>query len=151
MLPDDMTGKTFLDVGCGSGKYMDIASKKNSKYILGVDIARHQRLPDKFNFEQLDITSPHFTSSLPMFNIVLCKGTSAYIDRIVPALCNLRSVTTDKLIIDTYILKSRGAYKTALHTPQVIRKLLTDFRPNTLIEADGKSNRHCYIFCATFN
>lgn len=153
MLPVDLSGKTFLDVGCGDGQYLEQAVTRNSKYALGIDIKRHPRLSNKLNFTKVDVDRsdcPDFME-LPEFDIVLCKTVLPYIKSPVSLLLKLRSKTGNKLIVDTYMPKKIQRYPSILHTPEAIKKILTGLGPDTLIEVEGKGSRFTRMFCATFN
>jgi SAM-dependent methyltransferase len=44
-LPDDLTGKTLLDVGCDHGEWCRIASERGAKRVVGLDRGRYVRGP----------------------------------------------------------------------------------------------------------
>ena len=61
-LPEDMTGKTFLDVGCWEGVNCAEAMTRGAKRVVGVDLCTSEPLRENverygFEFVQLDVLS----------------------------------------------------------------------------------------------
>ncbi|MGH7715266.1 MAG: methyltransferase domain-containing protein [Vulcanimicrobiaceae bacterium] len=77
-LPSDLSGRTFVDVGCWEGNICAEATKRNAASALGIDyctspdLARNQQKYD-FGFIQMDVFSEKFLE-LPEFDIVHCAG-----------------------------------------------------------------------------
>ncbi len=102
----DVEGKTIIDVGCGSGRFIEQLQMKHPKLILGVDfapnmlaIARmilHNRMKDSPTLLVAgDFNQMYFKIN---FDITLAIGLFDYIADPLPTLCKMREVTSEKLI-----------------------------------------------------
>ena len=76
-LPNDLTGKTFLDIGCWGGAMCCRALELGASRSIGIDMVKSNYIDSfrqkysNFEFLQLDVFSQHFLS-LPRFDIVYC-------------------------------------------------------------------------------
>ena len=133
LLPDDLSGKTLLDVGCNAGFYAFEAKRRGARRVLGVDGQRqHVRqglfvrkvLGLEVEFRRLNVyeLSPRVVGQ---FDITLALGLLYHLKHPILALENLYRITRDLLVIETAIMPpaktpesfaySFGALKTILH------------------------------------
>lgn len=110
-MPEDMTGKSFLDVGCWEGLDCREAVRRGADpdYVVGVDLVADPKLRElverhKFHFLQLDIFTEQFVA-LPVFDVVLCSGVFYHVPNPVSLLLRLRSVTEELLVFETAMSK----------------------------------------------
>lgn len=106
-LPEDMTGKTFLDVGCWEGVNCAEAMRRNAKHAVGLDLCTSDQLRrnvDKFGFEfvQMDIFSEKWLE-LDTYDVVVCSGVLYHVENVVSLLLRLRKVTGHLLVLETAI------------------------------------------------
>ncbi len=104
-LPEDMTGKTFLDVGCWEGVNCAEAMRRGAAQAVGVDLCTSDELArnvEKFGFEflQLDVLSEKWLE-LDDFDIVLCSGVLYHVENVISLLFRLRRVTRELLVLET--------------------------------------------------
>lgn len=104
-LPEDMTGKTFLDVGCWEGINCAEAMQRGAKKVVGVDLCTSDELRrnvETFGFEflQLDVLSEKWLE-LDAFDIVLCSGVLYHVENVISLLFRLRIVTRELLVLET--------------------------------------------------
>lgn len=104
-LPEDMTGKTFLDVGCWEGVMCAEAVERGAERVVGVDLCTSEPLAvnvEKFGFEfvQLDVLSEKWLE-LDTFDIVLCSGVLYHVENVISLLFRLRRVTGELLVLET--------------------------------------------------
>jgi len=82
-LPNDLTGKTVLDIGCNEGALSIEAKKRNAKYVLGIDygvkfikkakfIAKELNL--EIDYKVANIEDREFLYNLPKFDIICFIG-----------------------------------------------------------------------------
>ena len=102
----DVTGKTIIDIGCGSGRFMKALQKKRPKMILGIDFAPNmiimaQKILNKNNpgspcrFVIGDFDQMQFKSN---FDIALAIGLFDYIADPSPLLSKIARITDGKFI-----------------------------------------------------
>jgi SAM-dependent methyltransferase len=106
-LPEDITGKTFIDVGCWEGVNCAEATKRGARQVVGVDLCTSDALKrnvDEFGFEfvQLDILSEKWLE-LDSFDIVLCGGVLYHVENVISLLFRLRRITSEALYLETKI------------------------------------------------
>lgn len=104
-LPDDLTGKTFLDVGCWEGHWCAEAVRRNSSSVVGVDLCTSESLRENverygFDFLQLDVLSEKFLE-LDRFDLVLCSGVLYHVESPLSLLFRLRKTVTELLVLET--------------------------------------------------
>lgn len=113
VIPEDLTGKTVLDVGCNAGFYSFRCRERNAKLVVGVDArlwhVRQARFAasalglDRVAFRRLSIyeLSPEETGT---YDIVLALGLIYHLKHLYQALENLYWITTELLIIETAVI-----------------------------------------------
>jgi tRNA (mo5U34)-methyltransferase len=111
-LPDDLTGRSLLDVGCNGGFYAVDAKRLNASRVLGIDSQRHHVQQALFvrkvlgldiEFQRMSVydLSPR---SVGQFDITLALGLIYYCKHLVLALEKLFHITKVTLIIETAVL-----------------------------------------------
>jgi SAM-dependent methyltransferase len=113
ILPDDLTGKTVLDVGCSHGFFCFEAKRRGAKRVVGVDvesdvIRKNRLLADCLG---LDVEfSVHNIEQAPIsesFDYVICLNVLHHLLNPFSALENLVAVAKEKLILE---MASFGAH-----------------------------------------
>jgi tRNA (mo5U34)-methyltransferase len=104
-LPEDMTGKSFLDVGCWEGHRCVDALLRGAAHVVGVDLCTSQALRDnlrEYNFEfvQTDIFSEKFLQ-LDRYDVVLCSGVLYHVESPISLLVRLRKCVKELLVLET--------------------------------------------------
>jgi len=102
----DVTGKTIIDVGCGSGRFMEALQDKDPKLILGVDFAPTMlEIAQKILFKKKPDSPCRFAvgdynnlSFKQPFDITIGIGLFDYIANPLPMLKKMRQTTDEKLI-----------------------------------------------------
>jgi SAM-dependent methyltransferase len=106
-LPEDLSGKSFIDVGCWEGNICAEATKRNAASVLGIDyctspdLARNQQ-KFGFGFIQLDVFSEKLLE-LPEFDVVHCAGVLYHVENPLSLLFRLRKLcrTGGTLFLET--------------------------------------------------
>lgn len=122
-MPESMSGKTFLDVGCWEDNMCIQAMSKGSLSALGVDYCTSPELVKNleiavFNFMQLDIFSEKLLQ-LPEFDIVHCAGVFYHVENPVSLLHRLRKLCTlgGELYLESTYLISDSTLPVMLYHP----------------------------------
>ncbi len=113
-LPEDLTGKDVLDVGCNAGFYAVEAKRRGARRVLGIDAHRfHIRqalfvrnaLDINIKFERMSVyeLNPH---EIGRFDVTLALGLIYHCKHPLLALEKLARVTKETLIIETATLPS---------------------------------------------
>ncbi len=106
-LPEDMSGLSFLDIGCWEGAACVEAVKRGASKVVGLDLCTSDALHDNlaahdFSFIQMDVFSEKFWE-LPNFDIVLCAGVLYHVENVLSLLFRMRKTVTKLLILETVI------------------------------------------------
>jgi 2-polyprenyl-3-methyl-5-hydroxy-6-metoxy-1,4-benzoquinol methylase len=110
----DVTGKSVLDVGCGSGRYCIEYAKRGAQPVVGVDLApgmldiaralaAQEGVVDRCRFVEVDFMSFQPPQS---FDVVLAMGVFDYITDAVPFLERMVSVSCG-LVLASFPGKNR--------------------------------------------
>ena len=110
-LPDDLSGKTVLDVGCNAGFYCLEMKRRGAAHVVGIDSQRNLIRQAAFvrDVNSLDIDyrrmsvydlDPH---SIGQFDVTLALGLLYHCKHLVMALEKLFIVTRELLILETAI------------------------------------------------
>lgn len=121
VLPQDLSGKTVLDIGCNAGFYSFKARERNAKRVLGLDAqlwhVRQARFAaqglghDRVEFRQgsvYDLTP----EKVGKHDVVLALGLIYHLKHLYQALENLYWVTKELLVIETAIIPTYSNWPT---------------------------------------
>lgn len=128
-IPEDLRGKSVLDVGCNAGFYAIEAKKRGAQRVLGVDSQRNLIRQATFVRDHLglDINYRKLTvydlepRELGQFDITLALGLIYHCKHLVLALEKLFAVTRHLLILETAIY------------PRSAKPLTSDYKINELV------------------
>jgi tRNA (mo5U34)-methyltransferase len=112
VLPENLTGKSVLDVGCNAGFYAVEAKRRGASRVLGVDAQRHHVRQALFvrSVLDLDIEFSRMSvydlnrQSVGQFDVTLALGLIYHCKHLVLALERLFEVTKELLILETAIM-----------------------------------------------
>jgi tRNA (mo5U34)-methyltransferase len=111
-LPENLAGKSLLDVGCNAGFYSFEARRRGAARVVGVDAQRHLVRQARFCARALGLDGVEFEKmsvydldprTLGQFDVVLALGLVYHLKHLVLALEKLFQVTRELLIIETAI------------------------------------------------
>jgi len=136
-LPEDLTGKSVLDVGCSDGFFSFECERRGASRVVaiddfssvyvdtpdGFDIA-HQILDSKVEFVTGDMFKLDL-KSLGSFDLVLFLGVMYHLRNPFLAVETLASVCADHIIIETEIIPEPTGWKRRLLEP-VINRIMPD-------------------------
>ncbi|HEV2862737.1 MAG TPA: DUF1698 domain-containing protein [Pyrinomonadaceae bacterium] len=111
-LPEDLTGKSVLDVGCNAGFYAVEAKRRGARRVLGVDGQRQHVRQAVFVRKALGLDIEYrrlnvyelTRRNVGQFDITLALGLIYHLKHLVLALENLYEVTRELLIVETAIM-----------------------------------------------
>lgn len=102
LMPIDLQGQFVLDAGCGSGRYMLHALRRDAEHVTGVDLSAEmlarasEELGAYRHGGQIDLVQGDLVR-LPLPNacadLTICGLTIGHLERLQPALAELRRVT----------------------------------------------------------
>lgn len=104
---EPIKGKTFLDVGCGTGLYSVEFARRDAKHVTGLDIsenmtqaslkyARDNNVEKSCDFFQSDLLEYKTNTK---FDVTIGIGLFDYIKDPLPVIRKMRELTNDKLIL----------------------------------------------------
>jgi len=104
-LPVEMSGRSFLDVGCWEGAHCAEAVRRAAETVVGVDICTGEDLRanvDRFGFEflQMDVFG-ELWQGLGSFDVVLCSGLLYSVPSPMSLLLRLAKVTGELLVVES--------------------------------------------------
>jgi tRNA (mo5U34)-methyltransferase len=111
-LPQDLSSKSVLDVGCNAGFYSIEAKRRGAARVLGVDAQRHlinqalfvrRALSLEIEYRRMSVYDLS-RSSVGQFDVTLALGLIYHCKHLVLALEKLFEVTKELLVIETAIL-----------------------------------------------
>jgi tRNA (mo5U34)-methyltransferase len=123
LIPNDLSGKTVLDVGCNAGFYSFEAKRRGAARVLGVDGQRqHVRqgllvrkvLGLDVEFRRLNVYELS-ARNVGEFDITLALGLLYHLKHPILALENLYQVTKELLIIETAIMPPERTPESFVH------------------------------------
>lgn len=108
-LPVELSGKSFLDVGCWEGVHCAEAVRRDARDVVGIDLCSCDDLRanvDRYGFEflQMDVFSEKWLE-LDRFDVVLCSGLLYSVENVISLIFRLRSVTAGLLVVETGITR----------------------------------------------
>jgi tRNA (mo5U34)-methyltransferase len=120
-MPEDMTGKSFLEIGCWEGNDCAEAVNRGARLVVGVDLCTCQPLFDnvkkyRFDFVQMDISSEKFWE-LPQFDVVLCAGVLYHLENPLAAIFRLRKTVLHSLYLETEVHRDSEEKPTMMFFP----------------------------------
>ncbi len=103
---EPIAGKTILDVGCGTGRFVFEYLKRGAKHVTGIDIAENmlavcrqraqtEGVNERCTFIQTDLLQ---FKPADRFDICIGIGLFDYIPDALPVLTKMREVTRDRVI-----------------------------------------------------
>lgn len=107
-MPDDLTDKAILDVGCADGFFSFEAEKRNAKTVVAIDLRPresflfcHKALNSNVIYDQSeDLSIP---SGLYISDIVLCYGVLYHVKSPLIAMENLSNWTKEMCLLETAV------------------------------------------------
>lgn len=116
-LPDDVSGKSVLDVGCNAGFYAVELKRRGAGRVLGVDSQRSLVRQAAFVRDVLGLEIEYERASvydldpreLGQFDVVLALGLIYHCKHLVLALERLYAVTRELLILETAVYPPKKA------------------------------------------
>jgi SAM-dependent methyltransferase len=108
-LPVELSGRTFLDVGCWEGMHCAEAVRRDAEQVVGIDLCTSEDLAanvDRYGFDflQMDIFSEKWLE-LGEFDVVLCSGVLYHVENVMSLLFRLRKVVRELLVLETGITR----------------------------------------------
>ena len=111
-IPEDLSGKSLLDVGCNAGFYCVEAKRRGAARVLGVDSQRHLVRQARFvrralgldiEYEQMSVydLDPRATGQ---FDVTLALGLVYHLKHLVLGLERLFHVTRELLVVESAVL-----------------------------------------------
>ena len=120
MIPNDLTGKTILDLGCSDGFYSFLCEQRNANRILATDHEEFQQyknvhknnielckhlLDSKIEYKKLDVYDVNLLKE--KFDFVLFFGLYYHLTDIILALKKIYSVVNESVFLAGHILDSK--------------------------------------------
>ena len=128
VIPDDLTGKNILDVGCADGFYSFLCEQRNANRILAIDyegfdiqkkmsesekeininnFELHKKFLDsKVEYRNLDVYDIDLINET--FDFVLFFGVYYHLENLISALKKIYSVVNDSILLAGHILESEN-------------------------------------------
>jgi len=145
IFPDDMAGKTVLDLGCKFGFFCFEALRRGAKRAIGVDVdpfslERARRVADCLGlparFEQFDIEQDPIRER---FDYVLCLNLLHHMRNPLTVLERLAAVTDERLILESATMGRHDRRRLRLSP---FETLLLRRRPILYASRNGTSDKH---------
>lgn len=128
-LPENLAGKSVLDIGCSDGFFSFECEKRGAARVVAIDnfssiyIDRpsgfrvaHELLDSKVEFVEADFLAIDLTC-LGTFDIILFLGVMYHLRHPLYALEKLAAVCREQIIVETEIVPDRGGLKWKLLRP----------------------------------
>ena len=104
---EPIQGRSFLDVGCGTGRYALEFARRGARRVVGIDIAENmlavcdQRAHEEHLDERCSFIHTDLTQYQPdaQFDVCIGIGLFDYIREPLPVLTKMRAVVTDRAIM----------------------------------------------------
>jgi tRNA (mo5U34)-methyltransferase len=130
-LPDDLSGRSVLDVGCNAGFYAIEAKRRNAGRVVGIDSKRHHICQARFVARVLGLDLEYQRMSvyqlsedrIGKFDVTLALGLIYHCKHLVLALQKLFEVTSDLLILESEVLFPSPSFESYGPTLGIGRRL----------------------------
>ena len=128
IIPDDLTGKSILDLGCSDGFYSFLCEQRNANRILAIDYEGFDKhkimsesgkkvnannfelykklLDSKVEYRKLDVYNIDLIKET--FDFVLFFGLYYHLENLISALKKIYSVVNDSVFLAGHILESEN-------------------------------------------
>ena len=128
VIPNDLTGKKILDVGCADGFYSFLCEKRNANRILAIDqegFDKHKTIAEsgtkvnvnyfelfkklldsKVEYRKLDVYDIDLLKET--FDFILFFGVYYHIENLISVLKKIHSVVNDSVFLSGHILESEN-------------------------------------------
>ena len=114
--PDDLAGKTVLDIGCADGGFSVAALKRGAQSVLAIDeqVTTGMRLFSaarpypEIEFRQMSLFSNDFMA-LPRFDVIIFAGVLYHVQDMLEALKRVRSKVIETVVLETITNETLGA------------------------------------------
>ena len=128
VIPNDLTGKNVLDVGCADGFYSFLCEQRNANRMLAIDYEgfdKHKKMPEsakkinpnnfelykklldsKVEYRKLDVYNIDLIKET--FDFVLFFGLYYHLENLISALKKIYSVVNDSVFLAGHILESEN-------------------------------------------
>ncbi|OGW26075.1 MAG: hypothetical protein A2X59_10820 [Nitrospirae bacterium GWC2_42_7] len=144
ILPDDLTGKTVLDIGCKFGYFCIEAIKRGARKVVGIDfdpenIRKARMIADclgmPITYELFDIETDRIQEK---YDYVLCLNVLHHLKDPIAVLDRLIEATYENLILEVASLgpRDRKRLKISLFTSMLLKHL-----PVLFISGNGRSSQ----------
>jgi tRNA (mo5U34)-methyltransferase len=146
-IPEDLSGKSVLDIGCNAGFFSVAAKQRNAGYVLGIDASPGFLRQAEFVKDALGLEIEYKNMSiyeLPSlartFDIVLCLGVIYHCTDPFRAAENVASVTAHTAIVESAVLNS------PLLSDKAVWEFVFPGYENCTEEADEKERNYNWWF-----
>jgi len=114
--PDDLTGKTVLDIGCADGGFSTAALKRGAASVLAIDEQKTFGMTEidascefpSLEFRNVDLFSDAFMA-LPRFDFIIFTGVLYHVHDMLEALKRVRLRAAGTVLLETHVNESLGS------------------------------------------
>lgn len=108
-IPKDLSGKTVLDVGAQTGYFSFEFAKRGAKKVVALDIKKNHIIKSANQLMNTNVKIVkkdlfRLNEGFGKFDLVFCSNVLIHVKDIFTAICKLREVTRNQVIISTVIL-----------------------------------------------
>ncbi|HKR01396.1 MAG TPA: DUF1698 domain-containing protein [Pyrinomonadaceae bacterium] len=151
-LPEDLSGKSVLDVGCNAGFYSIEARRRGAARVLGVDSQRHHVQQAQFVRRVLGLDIDYRRMSvydldpraIGYFDLTLALGLIYHCKHLVLALERLYLVTRELLVIETAIIPAEKEEPRLRSFMRRLKPGKEKFHPLAYLENDRDAKEPVY-------
>lgn len=135
-LPDDLSGKSVLDIGCNSGMLCFESKKRNADRVVGIDLQRNRLEQARtlaeimeldIEFIELDLFR---AVELGQFDVVFCIAVLTEVTDLITALGGLKDIAREVLYIE---LATMETFPRALRVLGINTNALLDLNLRTIL------------------